>query len=684
MVSHCGPVPVIDFLASIEPASIPLLAVFAFALSLYPLGLMLGAPCSPCCSKPCDECVEGELPDTVTVTLDGIAELVPGPDLIFLSFTSCFGGGAEARVTEPFGDFDEDAGPIAAMEVVSGGAGYAVFGRVEPELTIAGSGSGATFTPTYTSSNDACGLPYYSITSVAVSGDGTGYTDGETLFVTLGDDDTEMAGAVMTLRTVRVEPTITATVSGNGSGADITPTLTQDEDENGRDYWKITGFTIADGGSGYAQSDEVQISVDDGEAQGATFFAVVDTVDGNGAITAISVLEQGYFFKDSGEPESVVIDSGGEYWRDDPTAEPHVAEITVAITGQNPPSNGTGAEIEAIVDDDPDSPTFGEVTGFTITQGGDDYLGYELVPSCLSRFDGRSIVLQRTKGSPCLYQFDCNSNNGDDCSPDFDPERERLQMEYYGPGQPLQLRLYHRAAGDFFFGSVLESNATMESDENVTDCSEMSLAFSPTAGLPEGASATVEAGGDYAETDTCRRVLRSDLETLTAEIQWDGLTWEIGFDGLIESPDEETVGGVFLESELCGSAYSFRAEVLAGTGPLTRSIFFNIGVARGIVTTAEGSVYSGSPCEIRWHAGTVECVKTYFLSPTAIATCQYEYQIVPDIPVDEDEYPSGSASLAESSSLQDFPPGYPGDPPFPGAFGDCEIAPPTITFSRLP
>jgi hypothetical protein len=38
-----------------EPLSLILWAVVAFAASLYPLGFMLGAPCSPCCTSDCDE-----------------------------------------------------------------------------------------------------------------------------------------------------------------------------------------------------------------------------------------------------------------------------------------------------------------------------------------------------------------------------------------------------------------------------------------------------------------------------------------------------------------------------------------------------------------------------------------------------------------------------------------------------
>lgn len=43
---------------SAEPLSLVIWAVFAFAAGLYPLGVMLGAPCNPCCGSTCDDVFE--------------------------------------------------------------------------------------------------------------------------------------------------------------------------------------------------------------------------------------------------------------------------------------------------------------------------------------------------------------------------------------------------------------------------------------------------------------------------------------------------------------------------------------------------------------------------------------------------------------------------------------------------
>ena len=167
----------VSAIASVDPPSFAVGLVWLFAVGMYPIGIMLGSSCSPCCAPPppCTLCTEGELPDTVTVTFDGLTDKTPGPDLISVGFSACFGGGASAQVTAPGGDPDTDKGPISAVTLTSGGSGYAKLGRVLPTVTASGgSGSGATLTPSLTSSNDACGIPRWSVSSVSVSG-GTGY-----------------------------------------------------------------------------------------------------------------------------------------------------------------------------------------------------------------------------------------------------------------------------------------------------------------------------------------------------------------------------------------------------------------------------------------------------------------------------------------------------------------------------
>ena len=235
-----------------DPMSGVMFGVLLLAAGMYPVGFMFWSACSveecPFCK--CSVCYEGELPETVTVAFSGFNDKIIGPDLITLGFSACFGGGAAGRVTAPGGDPETDKGPITGVSLTNGGSGYAKLGRVAPTLTVSGgSGTGATFTPTLTSSNDACGIPTWKLESVAVTG-GTGYVDGESLTITAAEGDTEIATATATVSTPVADPSVSASVSG-GTGATLTVTL---EESGG---WFVSAVTVVNGGTGYTDGDPV-------------------------------------------------------------------------------------------------------------------------------------------------------------------------------------------------------------------------------------------------------------------------------------------------------------------------------------------------------------------------------------------------------------------------------------------
>lgn len=457
--------------------------------------VMLGSDCSPCCTQ-CGCPPSEQLPAAVTITFSGLTKSVTGKtgDLLGIKFSSCFGSGASATVAAPGGTADLGF-PITSVTLASGGSGYAKLGRVEPVLSISGTGSGGAFTPTLTSSNDACGIPTWKIASVAVS-KGTGYTNGEQLTVTVEDGGTEVAAAVLTVETNREEPTLsasasgglgavfsvtlsenygspttwgvasvsvtsggtgysdgsqlsfsggpslkaddnatayiatgravptlTASVFGGGTGASISPTLTQYADWNGRDYWAVTGFTITNGGSGYAELDEVVVAIAEGKAGlWSYFYAYVSSVDEDGKILAIAIDSSGEYFKDTGIiesvevwfggsyyddagiPVSVSVAYGGQYFKGDANATPYVAEVTAEIT-QILPSDGTGASVTVTVDDQTSSPEFGKVVSLSLDTQGSGYLGWTWVlGECnTGRFNGRSFRLRRSSPGACDY-----------------------------------------------------------------------------------------------------------------------------------------------------------------------------------------------------------------------------------------------------------------------------------------
>lgn len=296
----------LELLAAIEqvdPVALPLWGLFLYALALYPLGLMLGAECSVCCCPVCNpqsghDCcgddydrplggvccdnvwrpagTEGVCCDDEWHTDEGVCcpELVQFP----LTITGCFGSGAVAVATLNDG--------VLGVELKNGGSGYAKIGRKAPELALAVSGqpigaTGLTMTPSYTATNDACGVPTFRISSVAVSG-GTGYVAGHISPIPPAGD-VPILGQYTTL---------TLNVSG-------------------------------------------------------------------------------------GVPSSVTINNSGltslrEWYREDPTLPAHVAAVTV--------TGGAGATFSAVVDDDPDSATFGQIASIAVDSAGTEYLDWEWLP----------------------------------------------------------------------------------------------------------------------------------------------------------------------------------------------------------------------------------------------------------------------------------------------------------------
>lgn len=460
--------------------------------------VMLGSSCSPCCTQTQCGCPPGQsLPDAVSVTFSGITKSITDKqsDLLALKFSSCFGALAFGTVEAP-GGLPTEGFPITSISLTSGGSGYAKLGRVPPTLAVSGGqGSGATFTPTLSSTNDACGVPSWSIASVAATG-GTGYVDGEQLTVSASKGDTQATAATVTVSTARTEPTLTASASpgsgavltvtlsvnagspptwgvasvsvtgggtgytdgdtltfsggsglkidenaqayittgraiptltasaiGSGTGASISPTLTQYTDWNGRPYWTVTAFTISSGGSGYSEFDEVAVSVTNGQASWwSYFYAYVSSVDENGAITGITIDGGGEFYKDTGViesvdvwsggayhddfgmPASVTVQNGGQYYREDANEPPYVAQVAVSIS-QKSPSAGTGAVLTATVDSVSTSPTFGTITSVSLDNKGSGYLGWAWkIADCNgARFNGNTFLLKRASASACHY-----------------------------------------------------------------------------------------------------------------------------------------------------------------------------------------------------------------------------------------------------------------------------------------
>ncbi len=261
---------------------------------------------------------------------------------------------------------------------------YIVTGRVEPTVAASVSGgSGASLSVTLGQSTDWNGLDIWSVSSVTVNNGGTGYADGTSVTFTV-TDGTQIWGASATISTVRSQPDVTASLPySGGSGAALTPSLSASGDS-----WTVSSVAITNAGSGYSQWDQVLISTGDIEASGSYLY--VSSVDGNGAITGIGISDGGSYYRDTGVISSVNFPwygGGGEYYKSTGVIESvvvwepgsyYVSESTGTSDVDVPfvyfrSYSGSGATATAQVDGTVGSPTFGQITGITATNGGQNY-----------------------------------------------------------------------------------------------------------------------------------------------------------------------------------------------------------------------------------------------------------------------------------------------------------------------
>ena len=367
---------------------------------------MLGAECSACCSR-CG-CVHGKLPYTMTVTLAGLENKTHG-NYCDLSITSCYGGGAAGVATAPGGcngnadticgttatlaggkcDTEttysaSNRGPLSGVLLTESGSGYAKIGRVAPTLKATASpGIDAEFTVSMTQSKDSCGLDYWAVSSISVTG-GVGYVNGAVLISALAGDTTALPASA-TIQTDQGEPTLTASVSG-GTGAAFNIYYWQTGIYPST--WGVSGVSVASGGTGYANGEVVSFALGTGDTQDTEAIATVSVVDGS--IESVSVSDPGRYYKE-GVPTYVYVSDGGKYWREDADATPYAAEITVKHCG-----GGLGAKISATVDTSLAGGRFGEITALTVDDGGTDYLAWKWIDTCRSEMNGIPFVLRAT------------------------------------------------------------------------------------------------------------------------------------------------------------------------------------------------------------------------------------------------------------------------------------------------
>jgi len=323
-----------------------------------------------------------------------------------------------AAVTFSYGaNVTEQAAAVATIKTA----------RATPTITASVSGgSGASLTVTLSQSpTTPSDTALWHVDSVTVADGGTGYTDGDavTFTVTDGEQVTAASGTIAT-DAGRENPNLTPYVWGvngttGGSGAVLSATMVSNEDDP--ETWGVAAINVIDGGSGYEAGEYFWYSeFGTGFASIPPYYLVetdgwlITSVDGNGAITGVGldgyggigkfykatgngviqsvtitgggdyykattsiarvvVTNGGQYYYYTGIPTGVTVTSGGAYYREDASLPPYVADVTVTIN-QLMPSEGTGAELSAVIDTDTGSATFGQITGINIDNAGDGYL----------------------------------------------------------------------------------------------------------------------------------------------------------------------------------------------------------------------------------------------------------------------------------------------------------------------
>lgn len=227
-------------------------------------------------------CVHWEVSPDITLNVDGNGTLTGGT----------INDGGKFWRNKPY-----DGGPtplITTPVVTSGGSGYAIYGRAAPEVEItAATGSGCTFTPTWTEDTDACGRTFFTLASIAVSG-GTDYEDGPLAIAAVGGTlttlDSTPAATLSTSSGVPSSVTVTAAGKGWRDDSSLPPI--------------VSGATVI-------------IEQEVGSAgSGAVVTAQIDTDTGNatppygtfGTITGLTVTDQGDGYTLLGGPRPVTID----------------------------------------------------------------------------------------------------------------------------------------------------------------------------------------------------------------------------------------------------------------------------------------------------------------------------------------------------------------------------------------
>lgn len=308
-----------------------------------------------------------------------------------VTITAPFGSGAHFEVAQPQTSY----GPLAAVEKVSGGSGYASVGRREPTLA-ASSIPGIAITATLSQGTSDDGRPVWSVASCTAKKSGS-YSvastsaqvrfafEAETQFAR--DEDGNFIRPAATLQFTRAEPQLAVTIiDPQGSGAELEPVL-QQISAGGAVSWTVSSVTVLSPGSNYTQFASVKFTIPENVVviYMPNFKATVQ----DGEIESVTANVEAFpFFANAGslyalDIDGITVQNGGQFFKEDKSLAPLEANVTVSVkaSAQNPSNTGSGAELSAVVDTKYGSATFGQITGLQIDKAGSNYRAWTYLPN---------------------------------------------------------------------------------------------------------------------------------------------------------------------------------------------------------------------------------------------------------------------------------------------------------------
>lgn len=289
--------------------------------------------------------------------------------------------------------------------------------REQPTLEVKfPNGSGATFTVELVANGNQ--PETWSIWAITFTGTTSGFIDEQEAQIT-GPALVTVTPALAYASTRRIAPALSVTVDSSG-GVGATFTATLEETGSTPPTWRVIDLAIESAGVGY-ENDEPIVATVPGGVELVPLSGTI-TVNQNGGVVSVFVSENGQyyadtdeldsvrivgsgeFYQDSGQLEAITITDGGSYYKTDYQAKAYVQTIKGSISPG--PVSGSPTFITGKVDESVSSPTFGQVTSLSIEGSDGKYNGWDWLP--FGKFQVEKIqFLEPEIGAIFTNQVEC-------------------------------------------------------------------------------------------------------------------------------------------------------------------------------------------------------------------------------------------------------------------------------------